>query len=101
MSDEKKFDRHVRERIARWFAAGMRHVIEPNPHAVAPCNPDCQCDTGPHPYTDAAYEAGVVLAKRMLDDEAAGSAPCATPDEIAELLRIIPTSRSLPDASWD
>lgn len=66
-------DRDIAEQVSGWFKAAMRDTLESNPHAVLPSNPDCQGPTGPHPYTDIAYKAGVEIAEQIMRDRATGA----------------------------
>lgn len=62
-------NRRDMEQIKQWFASGLRNTLEANPHAVKPSDQDVQGPTGPHPYTDMAYEAGVAIGRQILADQ--------------------------------
>lgn len=89
-----RLDRRTQDRIAGWFANGLRDVIEASPDAaITPSNPNCQGATGPHPYTDVAYKAGADLGRRILADGARSinvnppASPSVTPQAAARRLR--------------
>lgn len=68
-----KMTRRQLERLSWWFETGLRDVVEGNLRPVPPSAPDIQCDPGPRPHTDWAYEQGRALGAMILTGEEVGA----------------------------